>query len=229
VVGASLVLTGAVTVGAAAFAGEMLRSYLTRRGYEQLDTATLARFLSERVSDRAPSVVVFAMDHLPRSVAPVAADTVLFRRYLDSGGRVVWVGTPPLLWPLPDSGNRALKGVDRAATARLLGVRHERGNFDLIGVAKVSRQAKQLGLSDWWLDNWGANPEDVTTVLAEDEWGLATAWVKRYGPNGGSFVRLYVGEGTPGRPSSMIAIQTLAEVDGSARGARSARGDGSSP
>ena len=211
---------------------EILRAYLTRRGYEQLDTGTLARFLSERVSDRAPSVVVFAMDHLPRSVAPVAADTVLFRRYLDSGGRVVWVGTPPLLWPPPDSGNRVLKGVDRAATARLLGVRHERGNFDLIGVGKVSPQARQLGLSDWWLDNWGANPEDVTTVLAEDEWGLAAAWVKRYGPNGGRFVRLYAGEGTPGRPSSMIAIQTLAEVDGitrGAQGARSARGDGSSP
>ena len=192
---------------------EPLRAYLTRRGYEQLDTASLARFMSERVRDRAPSVVVFAMDHLPRSVAPVTADTVLFRRYLEARGKVVWIGTPPLLWLRPDSGGRTLKGVDRAAPARLLGVRHERGNFDLIGVAKVTPQAKQLGLPDWWLDNWGANPEDVTLVLAEDEWGLAAAWVKRYGgPSGSGFIRLFAGDGSPGRPSSMIAIQTAAEI-----------------
>ena len=200
-------------IGSAIVSSEMLRAYLTRRGYEALDTASLARFLNDRVRDRAPSVVVFAMDYLPRSVAPLAADTVLFRRYLGARGKVVWIGTPPLLWPQPDSGRRTLKGVTREATAKLLGVRHERGNFDLIGVSKVTAQAKQLGLADWWLDNWGANPEDVTHVLAEDEWGLAAAWVKRYGgPSGSGFVRLYAGEGTPGRPSSMVAIQTAAEV-----------------
>ena len=200
-------------IGSAIVSSAALHAYLTRRGYEALDTASLARFMSERVRDRAPSVIVFAMDHLPRSVAPMAADTVLFRRYLEARGKVVWVGTPPLLWPLPDTGRRTLKGVTREATAKLLGVRHERGNFDLIGVSKVTAQAKQLGLADWWLDNWGANPEDVTVVLAEDEWGLAAAWVKRYGgPSGSGFVRLYAGEGAPGRPSSMIAIQTAAEV-----------------
>jgi eukaryotic-like serine/threonine-protein kinase len=200
-------------IGSAIVSSEVLRAYLTRRGYETLDTASLARFMNERVRDRAPSVVVFAMDHLPRSVAPTAADTVLFRRYLEARGKVVWIGTPPLLWPPPDSGRRTLKGVTREATAKLLGVRHERGNFDLIGVSKVTAQAKQLGLADWWLDNWGANPEDVTHVLAEDEWGLAAAWVKRYGgPSGSGFIRLYAGEGTPGRPSSLIAIQTAAEV-----------------
>ena len=200
-------------IGSAIVSSAALYAYLTRRGYEALDTASLARFMGERVRDRAPSVIVFAMDYLPRSVAPVAADTVLFRRYLEARGKVVWVGTPPLLWPLPDTGRRTLKGVTREATAKLLGVRHERGTFDLIGVSKVTAQAKQLGLPDWWLDNWGANPEDVTVVLAEDEWGLAAAWVKRYGgPSGSGFVRLYAGEGAPGRPSSVIAIQTAAEM-----------------
>jgi len=48
---------------------------------------------------REPSVVVFAMDHLPAAVAPTAVDTVLFRRYLDAGGKAVWTGIPPLVWP----------------------------------------------------------------------------------------------------------------------------------
>ena len=200
-------------IGSAIFSSELLRGYLTRRGYEQLDTASLARFLSDRVRDRAPSVVVFAMDSSAAiGGAGRGRDRPLWR-YLEARGKVVWVGTPPLLWPQPDSGRRTLKGVDRGATARLLGVRHDRGNFDLIGVAKVTPQARQLGLPEWWLDNWGANPEDVTHVLAEDEWGLAAAWVKLYGgPSGSGFVRLFMGEGTPGRPGSMVAIQTAAEL-----------------
>jgi hypothetical protein len=53
----------------------------------------------------------------------------------------------------------------------------------------------------------------VSVVLAEDEWGLAAAWAKRFGgPRGGGFVRLFAGEGSPGRPSSLIAIQTAAEL-----------------
>jgi len=200
-------------IGASIVSSAPVRDYLTARGYELLDTASLARFLSDRARDRAPSAVVFAMDHLPRSVAPLAADTVLFRRYLNAHGKIVWIGTPPLLWPLPDTGRRTLKGVHRPATARLLGVRHERGNFDLIGVSKVAEHARDLGLPEWWLGNWGANPEDVSTVLATDEWGLAAAWVKRYGgPNGSGFVRLFAGDGSPGRPSTMIAIQTAAEL-----------------
>jgi hypothetical protein len=38
---------------------------------------------------------------------------------------------------------------------------------------------------------WGIAPSGVTEVLAEDEWGLAAAWVKSYGgPAGTGFVRL---------------------------------------
>jgi hypothetical protein len=70
-----------------------IRGYLADRGYQVLDAAALARFLADRLGDRAPSVVVFAMDHLPATVAPIAADTVLFRRYLDAGGKAVWLGT----------------------------------------------------------------------------------------------------------------------------------------
>lgn len=203
----STVMRGAMT------SSEPLRAYLARRGYTQLDTAALARFLGDRLRDGAPSVVVFAMDVLPASVAREAADTVLFRRYLNAGGKIVWTGVPPLLWPLPDSGGRTLKGVQRSATQRLLGVRHERGNFDLIGVSRITRDGTRLGLPGWWLDNWGAAPEDVTNVLAFDEWGNAAAWRKHFGGGEGSgFLRLFAGDGSPGRPFSLLAVQTAADL-----------------
>ena len=122
-----------------------IRDYLADRGYQVLDADGLARFLGERVADRAPSVVVFAMDHLPAAVAPAAADTVLFRRYLDAGGKAVWLGTPPLVWPKDvHTGDVAYDQVNRPAPKRLLGVDHARSNFDTYG-CRVTDAGPPLG------------------------------------------------------------------------------------
>jgi outer membrane protein assembly factor BamB len=187
-----------------------VRNYLVARGYELLDAAGLARFMAERVRDRAPSSVVFAVDHAPATVAPVAADTVLFRRYLDAGGTVVWLGNPPLIAP-PNA--QGLKDLDRDAPRRLLGVGFARGNFDPLGVPRVTPEGRQLGLHAWYLDAWAAEPATVTTVLAYDERGEAAAWVKRFGgAAGGALVRLFAGDGAPGRPTAFAAVQTAAEL-----------------
>ena len=186
-----------------------VRDYLRNRGYEVLDAAGLLRFLSDRLQDGAPSVVVFAMDHLPAGVAPVAADTVLARRYLNAGGTIVWLGTPPLAAPV---GMQSLKDLDRAGPERLLGVRFTRGNFDPLGV-RPNDAGRRAGLPDWYLDSWGADREDVTTVLALDEQGQAAAWIKSFGgPAGTGFVRFFAGDGGAGRPQTLAAIQTIAEL-----------------
>jgi hypothetical protein len=187
-----------------------VRNYLVDRGYERLDEAGLARFMAERVRDRAPSSVVFAVDHVPATVAPVAADTALFRRYLDAGGTVVWLGAPPMIAPVAAQG---LKDLDRDAPRRLTGVSFARGNFDPIGVSRVTAEGRRLGLPAWYLDAWAADPATVTTVLAFDEQGEAAAWVKRFGgPPGTGFVRVYSGDGSPGRPTAYPVIQTAAEL-----------------
>jgi hypothetical protein len=186
-----------------------VRDYLRARGYEVLDGAGLQRFLIERLTDGAPSVVVFSMDHVPATVAPMPADTVLFRRYLNAGGTVVWLGTPPLLAPLDAKG---LKDLSREATRRLIDVAFDGGNFDPLN-AVPNEDGIRLGLPAWYLDNWAATPRDVTTVLARDEQGLAASWVKRYGgPPGTGFVRFFSGDGTPGRPLNHHAIQIVAEL-----------------
>jgi hypothetical protein len=159
-------------------------------------------------------VVVFAIDHLPRDLAPNAngaATTSLLRRYLDAGGKVVWTGTPPLLWPKPDTGSRSLSGVTRGATAALLGVHHERGNFDAVSVSSITDAGRRIGVAGWWMSDWPADPEDVSTVLAYDEQGLAAAWIKSFGGVPGSgFVRFPLGDGLP-RITSIVALQGVAE------------------
>ena len=191
-----------------------LRDYLVERGYEALDTRGLERFLTGRLADRAPSVVVFSMDHLPQAVAPVAADTVLFRRYLDAGGKVVWPGIPPLVWPRDPATGETPEyiHIDRAATARLLGVDHARSNFDNYG-AVVTDDGRRWGLSGWWDSNWGVDPSSVTETLATDDNGLASSWVRSYGGAPGTgFVRVYGGNWSAGGPTaSFAAVQAVAE------------------
>ncbi len=189
-----------------------IRDYLADRGYRVLDAGELARFLRERLVDRLPSVVVFAMDHLPAVVAPVAADTVLFRRYLDAGGKVVWLGTPPLVWPKDvATGEVEYRMVDRAAGTRLLGVNHAAGNFDTYG-ARVTTAGRRWGISGWWDASWSVDTAAVSEVLGLDERGLAAAWVERYGgPAGTGFVRIN-GAGANGGPGPNYAeIQAVAE------------------
>jgi eukaryotic-like serine/threonine-protein kinase len=189
-----------------------IRGYLADRGYEVLDAAALARFLTDRLGDRAPSVVVFAMDHLPATVAPTASDTVLFRRYLDAGGKAVWLGTPPLVWPKDvRTGDVDYTQVSRPAGARLLGVDHTSGNFDTYG-ASATAAGRRWGISGWWDANWAVDTSAVSEVLGLDERGLAAAWVKRYGgPPGTGFVRVN-GSGANGGPNPNFAqIQTVAE------------------
>jgi outer membrane protein assembly factor BamB len=189
-----------------------IRGYLADRGYEVLDAPALARFLTERLGDRAPSVVVFAMDHLPATVAAAAADTVLFRRYLDAGGKAVWLGTPPYVWPKDvRTGDVEYIQVNRAAGTRLLGVDHASSNFDTYGAAATAA-GRRWGVSGWWDANWAVDTSAVSEVLGLDERGLAAAWVKGYGgPPGTGFVRIN-GSGANGGPNPGFAeIQAVAE------------------
>jgi hypothetical protein len=191
-----------------------MRDYLEARGYEVLSSDGLRRFMGRHAADRVPSVVVFAMDHVPASVASSGSDTVLFRRYLDAGGKVVWTGIPPLIWPRdPKTGDAGdYSHIDRESTRRLLGVDHARSNFDGYG-ATATAEGLRWGLSGWWESNWSVDQSQVSEALALDDNGLAGAWVKNYGgPPGTGFVRVYGGGWMGGGPSANFAnVQAVAE------------------
>ena len=186
---------------------EALRDHLTGSGYQVLDADALADFMSAREADGEASVVVFAKDNVPASVAPTAADTTLFRRYLDRGGRVVWVGYPPFaIVRDPDTG--AFLSLDMDRTAAVLGVDHAAATGDEYA-AFVTEAGEAWGLSGSWLDGFGVDPAEVSTVLAMEERGRATAWVRRYADGaGGKFVRLW---GRYNAPVDPFVVQRVAE------------------
>jgi outer membrane protein assembly factor BamB len=197
-----------------------VRDYLHGIGYATLDASALAPFLEARIADRAPSVVVFAIDALPPGVASGDARS-LFRRYLDAGGKIVWLGLPPLLWPADSSGRRDYAAIDRDATRRLLGVAHARGNLDPHSTVPTP-SGRRWGVDEWWIADFPADAADVTDVLAYDDDGNAAAWRKSYGgPPGPGFVRL-LGRmrGVTLAPRDLARIAFVAEFIGVGGAAR---------
>jgi eukaryotic-like serine/threonine-protein kinase len=174
-------------------APDKLAAYFSHRGYQQLGAAALAGWMEGRVRDRAPSTVVFAMDFVPAPIAQPPYETSLLRRYLESGGKIVWAGLPPAIWPRDSTSGDlvgSLLALDWAASSALLGVTMDAAIFDNRGVHATAAGAR-WGLPTRWRDAWSVDARGVSEVLGRDEWGLAAAWVKSYGGAPGTgFVRV---------------------------------------
>lgn len=179
---------------------EKLRDALAGDGYRVVDSAGLAAFLEQRTKDQARSVVVFAKDSVPEAVGPAG-----LRRYLDAGGKVVWVGILPAALKLDPSGNYAL---DPTLAPAATGVDHQGANNDNHGI-RVSPVGAAWGLSTDWIGGWSVPAAPSLSVLAYDELGRAAAWVQGYGwPLGTGFVRLW---GTRTIPGDLRQVKTAAE------------------
>jgi eukaryotic-like serine/threonine-protein kinase len=179
--------------------------FLRNGGYETLDAKSVVKFLEDRVTDRAPSVVVFAIDLPPADAVKAPLATSLLRRYLNAGGKVVWLGLPPNIWPVePLEGQRkSLNEVQWSAPEELLGVPHGDALFDQRG-ARATPSGQHWGLASRFRATWSVAPAGVTNVLALDDWGLAAAWSKEYGgAPGAGFVRV--------PPENLLSVYLAAE------------------
>jgi outer membrane protein assembly factor BamB len=186
-------------------ADRRVRDHFVARGYELLDGAGLVDFLEARAGDRAPSVVVFAMDVLPDDADP-DENGWLVERYLRAGGKVVWLGfLPGYLVRDPDTGQPV--ATDRDAASDLLGVNLSAYDGDSFTVAPTET-GRRWGLDTWWVGQGTTRVAHVTEVLAADELGRAAVWVKGFGGRTGTgfaYVRM-----TPSGPP-LDAVQRVAE------------------
>lgn len=191
---------------------EAVRDYLKDNDYQILNAADIAKFLEARINDRVQSVVVFAIDHLPKTIGLQSDDSSLLKRYLDRGGKIIWLSSLPLIWEKDlQTGERFYDTVNRAAPEKLIGVNNQKGNFEQL-TSRATSEGERWNLDGWWQSNFGVEPNQVSTVLALDEKGLATAWVKNYGGGKGTgFVRFPVVESVNGSPANLRAIKLAAE------------------
>lgn len=184
-----------------------LRDRLARESYEVLDGARLVTFLRDRIADREPSVVVFASDLVPAEIEAPADGGPLVRRYLEAGGKIVWLGAPPFALTY-DVEKRQITGFDPERSRPILGVVEAflRGAFQI----RASPLGKSWGLPAWWVGELGA-PANEVEPLAEPfvmpEGQLAAAWVKRFGGAlGTGFVRLPARSAGPLDPELILRV-----------------------
>lgn len=157
----------------------LILEYFRGAGYQQLGADSLQAFLTARLLDGAPSVVVFATDALPRQVAPTLQDTVLFRRYLDAGGKVVWLGIPAGVLVRDSLGARA--AADVPGSERLLGVSYDSIMFDNLGTSPTAL-GRAWGVSESVAGDFAVRPDGIRP-LGLNEFGAAPAWVRNYRSN----------------------------------------------
>jgi eukaryotic-like serine/threonine-protein kinase len=170
--------------------GRLAAEYFRELGYAVLTSDSLAAFFRDRIGDSIPSAVVFAMDILPSSVAPVLADTVLLSRYLEAGGKIVSFSAP-LGSVVRDSTGKVL-GEDPKRMEQLLGIPAGALDYDE-DLAAPTPAGRNWGVNLRLRGDYPMSPEAVTHVLAANPNGRATAWVKEYGKGrpGSGYVQLW--------------------------------------
>ncbi len=155
-------------------------------GYERVDAEGLAAAMRAQVDGTQASMVVLADNRLPRSVGGTGADDALIRRYLDAGGTVALLGANPLAFrENPETGE--VDSIDVDVPRRIFSIDYaEPSRVNGYYPSKPTESGRRAGLRDTGVAEAAIDPAAVTTVLARNELGMATAWVKRYGGGPGT-------------------------------------------
>ncbi|MGQ9525231.1 MAG: PA14 domain-containing protein [Armatimonadota bacterium] len=176
-------------------------SYLESKGFKVVDAEGLKAFCQKHVSDRATSVVVMANDIIPDTVAePLAGNAAnpssLFRRYLENGGKVIYISDWPMYYVGFGDGTRQEWGEGGAVTE--LGFYASRwgaGVTDINQPVVFTEEGKKWGLTKPWISARATQVSAVDVVLGNPTGNISAAmpYVKYFvvGRPGSGFVYMY--------------------------------------
>ena len=166
---------------------EAVARYLGANGFRVLEAAPFGQWVRKATRDGAyGTVCVMTHGICPASVYDDKALESPIRKYLEAGGRVLWLGDVPLFYVQDDVHPQIF---DKTGPGEILGVRagYEFGCWNNRGDAKVSVLGRRWGLADAGGTLIAAYPEDITATLsgfysdyAASE--LAVYWLKNLSP-----------------------------------------------
>jgi eukaryotic-like serine/threonine-protein kinase len=172
---------------------EWIRDYFKREGYSVVDAGGLEQFMREQLASKGRSVVIFAEHRVPSSVVKEENENALIRKYLNAGGKIVWLGPDPLAWKRDSVGT--MLGIDYSSAGKVLSIQYPGRSLEGIGWygTHVTEEGRKWGLQGWGVSLGWVDPRQVSAVLAVDENGMASEWAKNYGgPEGTGVVQLWV-------------------------------------
>lgn len=156
--------------------------YLKESGFEQLDSAQLFRFITNRIEDKKPSVVVFAFPLIPQNIIGSRPAKGMVRQYLEAGGKIVWMGDIPNYFEANGYGfsRNPVPGT------QLLDVKfpqpNESGNY----YSKATQEGMNWGLPPWLKTTSCTVAPEGVIPFAHDEYGRVSLWMKKFNPRPGS-------------------------------------------
>jgi len=172
--------------------GMFIRDYFVSSGYELMDEKVLESFMKEQINSGSPSVIVFADNKVPAAISKEKNENALIRKYLNSKGKVVFFAPNPLMYVRNDTVPGGLTAIDYTIPEKVFGMKFSLGRFvNSFSPAFPTEEGKKLGLRNFWTIYYSTDPNEVTTVLAKDEFGMAASWFKNYGgPEGTGLLQL---------------------------------------
>lgn len=186
-------------------------TYLEKNSFKKLDTITLTHFIKKRIADKQASVIVFAFQYLPKEITGQNARQSLLKKYMESGGRVVWLNYFPNFWTTDKALN--ITGYDPGYAAELLDI-----DFDVnmdFGTYFSKSTAKGL---EWNLPasfnapgNAISNKSKVVP-LAFNEFGRITAFWKPFSSDDyAGFISFCSWSSMPIKQADLETIKAIAE------------------
>ena len=171
------------------------KDYFSSAGYKIVDATALADFMRQRIADEQSSVVVFATNLFPSSIIGDTTTTNLLMQYLRKGGKVVIMGMNPAVYVI-DEQKKELTAISFALSEKITGIPYQHNDTRAFGgfyPSAPTTEGMRWGLKTNMVTRNGMPPQDVTTILATDEVGKATWWVKNYGGKPGTgFVQAWL-------------------------------------
>jgi len=162
---------------------ETISGGLVSAGYSKIGNDALIDALAEPVTPQGRKIIVLADTRLPDGVGPAEV-----RRYLDGGGILVLLGPDPLTYSFDASG--APDGVHPEKEKAAFGLDGTDKERDYgYNVSTFNPSARALGLTGSFVSIGWQKPTQVSSVLAVDRSGMATAWAKSFA-NGGLLIDL---------------------------------------
>ncbi len=129
--------------------GRRLASYLTERGFSQIDALQLQEWILNVIKRgmSQKTSLVFAMDIIPETIFGDVDANVAFRKYLDLGGRVIWIGDVPA-WYKGQSQRKRIEVWQLGSCVSLLGIAPVIANC--MKSVNLTSRGRELGLRSEW-------------------------------------------------------------------------------
>lgn len=174
---------------------EYLKKYFAAQGYQLMNAKDLEQFMQEQLAKKMASVIVFSDNKFPDNISKDASGAPLVRKYLDAGGKIVLFAMNPASYARDTAGEVA--GFNDSIPEKIFSIKYvPKKNVRGLYISYITKAGNKYGLSGSYIGNSGSTviiPDKTTEILAVDEFGSATEWLKNYGgPKGTGLLQLYL-------------------------------------